>query len=94
MEKFKTFRENKLETREDLQQLAKDLINPTDAYFDPDYPGHLDFGSSGTVYSKGTQEVEGFLRPLWAIAPLLSDSEQNLPIFKKYEEGIDRKSVV
>lgn len=88
MDKFERFRNNKLKTREDIQQLAKDLVNPTDAYFDPDYPGHLDFGGSGTVYPKETQEVEGFLRPLWAIAPLLSDPDQDLPIFKEYQEGL------
>ncbi len=88
MNDFSKLRNNPLKTRSDLQKLAKDLVTPLASYFDDDYPGHLNLGSSGTVYPKAEQEVEAFLRPLWAIGPLLSDPEQNLDFFDKFRVGL------
>jgi len=88
MNDFSELRNNPLKTRSDLQKLAKDLVTPLASYFDDNYPGHLNLGSSGTVYPKAEQEVEAFLRPLWAIGPLLSDSEQNLDFFDKFRMGL------
>jgi hypothetical protein len=38
-------------------------------FFDREYQGHLDLGTHGTVYSKGTRDAEAFLRPLWGLGP-------------------------
>ncbi|WP_461214018.1 DUF2264 domain-containing protein [Lacticaseibacillus sp. GG6-2] len=79
---------NPIKTRADLQRLAKALVAPTEAYFDDAYPGHLNLGSSGTVYPEDQQEIEAFLRPLWAIGPLLSDPDQDLSFFDKFKKGL------
>lgn len=79
---------NPLKTKEDLQNLAKTLIEPLGTYFDDKYPGRLNLGSSGTVYSKDQQEIEAFLRPLWAIAPLLTDEKQDLTMFREFKHGL------
>lgn len=79
---------NPLKTRADLQKLAKTLVSPLASYFDDAHPGHLNLGNTGTVYPEDQQEVEAFLRPLWAIGPLLADKKQDLDFFAEFKKGL------
>ena len=49
-------------------------------------PGHLALGSHGTVYEKEVQELEAFLRPLWGLAPYLTQQEDSF--METYLSGI------
>lgn len=60
-------------TRQDYIESFYKMIQPLESYYNQDIPGKLLIGqgTSGTVYSQSTREVEGFLRILWGVGPLL-----------------------
>lgn len=60
-------------TRQDYIASLYKMIQPLSSYYDKDIPGKLLIGkgTSGTVYSESTREIEGFLRVLWGIGPLI-----------------------
>lgn len=60
-------------TQQDYIDSLYKMITPLQSYYDKSTPGRLLIGqgTSGTVYSQRTREVEGFLRVLWGVGPLL-----------------------
>lgn len=48
-------RQNPFETYEEVAEGFEDLLAPLELFFDREYQGHLDLGTHGTVYSKGTR---------------------------------------
>ena len=63
-------RQNPFETYEEVAEGFEDLLAPLELFFDREYQGHLDLGTHGTVYSKGTRDAEAFLRPLWGLGSI------------------------
>lgn len=53
-------RQNPFETYEEVAEGFEDLLAPLELFFDREYQGHLDLGTHGTVYSKGTRDAEAF----------------------------------
>lgn len=68
-------RQNPFETYEEVAEGFEDLLAPLELFFDREYQGHLDLGTHGTVYSKGTRDAEAFLRPLWGLGPYVTQNE-------------------
>ncbi len=86
---------NPLRTRADLQRAATDLLKPLLPYYSPGgarlYPG-----SSGAAYPRTAAEIEGFSRPLWALAPLVAgggDAGEFLDLYRRgFVAGTDPDS--
>jgi hypothetical protein len=60
---------NPLITRTDLQRLVRDLFDPLVTHFSPGR-ARVQLGETGAIFSSREAELEGFARPLWALAPL------------------------
>lgn len=93
----KSIKENKLNTKEDLRQALYNIIEPLVPFLKNQKPGHLNLGTSGSVYDENAREGEAFLRPLWGIGPLSTlkyevDSELIQYFVKGLIEGTDPKS--
>lgn len=73
MPSFSRFRyvNNPLRTRADLQRAALDLLTPLLPWHSPGC-ARLCPGTAGSSYSRTAAEIEGFSRPLWALAPLVA----------------------
>lgn len=82
----KRIKTNAFETKEEVSQGFLDLLEPVVPFFQKSDAGHLELGSHGTVYTESRREVEAFLRPLWGLAPYLT--EQETPMLETYLEGI------
>ena len=52
-------RQNPFETYEEVAEGFEDLLAPLELFL-IEYQGHLDLGTHGTVYSKGTRDAEAF----------------------------------
>ena len=63
------FSDNALLTRSDLQRLVRDLSDPLVSRFSPGR-ARVKLGETGANFSNREAELEGFARPLWALAPL------------------------
>jgi hypothetical protein len=61
--------DNPLQTREDVEQAARDLYEPLVAQFSPG-GALLRLGGPEATFPRRVQELEGFARPLWGIASL------------------------
>jgi len=64
-----SFTENPLRTRDDVQRLARDLVTPVLPHFSPGCAQVL-LGANRAHYGDPAGLMEGFLRPLWGLAPL------------------------
>ena len=73
------FSNNPLKTREDFIQAAKALLTPLHQYKSPLGARIKIPVETGTQFDEAAAQLEGFARPLWAVACLLasSDGEQN-----------------
>lgn len=58
-----------LVTRTDLQRVVRELFAPLVAHFSPGR-ARVKLGETGAIFSHREAELEGFARPLWALAPL------------------------
>ena len=60
---------NPLLTREDVQRAASDVYEPL-VPFVSDHGARVRLGASAASSSRAAEELEGFARPLWGLAPL------------------------
>jgi hypothetical protein len=76
-----SFHSNPFQSREDVVAAVASLLDPL---AEGDSPLHsmVKVGSTGTRFDETAAQVEGYARPLWALAPLLAGGS-------KYE-GTDR----
>ncbi|KAH6992574.1 hypothetical protein EDB82DRAFT_497027 [Fusarium venenatum] len=65
------FSDNKFESRDDFIEAIIALINPLNKYFSPDKSRIRIPVATGAHFDESAAQLEGFARPLWAIAPLL-----------------------
>lgn len=63
---------NPLETKTDLKKAVEDICSPLLPLYSP-MKGRLRVGCTSASYSDSTAEVEAFARPLWGLAPLMTD---------------------
>lgn len=77
--------ENKFQTKQDFLNGFSKLMDPLKAKYSDN--GRLDLGTSGSVYGKNTQEIEAFLRPLWAFGPFLVEHDDQF-LNDAYVSGI------
>lgn len=75
------FHTNPLQSREDVVAAVASLLDPL-AQGDSPLHSMVKVGSTGTRFDETAAQVEGYARPLWALAPLLAGGS-------KYE-GTDR----
>lgn len=76
-QKLQQLKKNKFESYEDVVAGFKTIMDQLKPAFASSRPGHLALGSHGTVYEKEVQELEAFLRPLWGLAPYLTQQEDS-----------------
>ncbi len=67
---------NPLKTREDVKKAVRDICEPLKAHFSPK-KAYLNLGATSAAYSDETAMIEAFSRPLWALAPLFTDGEDD-----------------
>ncbi|MCD8049027.1 MAG: DUF2264 domain-containing protein [Clostridia bacterium] len=65
---------NPLKTREDAKRAVRDILEPLKPHFSPK-KAFLELGHTSAAYSDETAMIEAFSRPLWALAPLFTDGE-------------------
>lgn len=63
------------QTRQDYILALKEILIPLKVKYHSQQNGRIHLGNTGTTYTQKTSEVEAFLRPLWGLAPLLSQQE-------------------
>lgn len=85
-QKLQQLKKNKFESYEDVAAGFKTIMDQLKPAFASSRPGHLALGSHGTVYEKEVQELEAFLRPLWGLAPYLTQQEDSF--METYLSGI------
>lgn len=61
--------DNPLRTRADAQRAVRDIVEPLFAHFSPGN-ARVCLGHTGASFPTVSAEIEGFSRPLWALAPL------------------------
>lgn len=66
-----SFNRNRFRTREDVQNACAALLEPLLPCFTPD-KSRVKVGATATHYDEGGAQLEGFTRPLWGLAALLS----------------------
>ncbi|PKS08403.1 hypothetical protein jhhlp_005347 [Lomentospora prolificans] len=81
------FSDNPLKTRDDVTRAAKSLIRPLLSYFSPAKARIRIPISTGTHFDETAAQLEGFARPLWAIAPLLLGGDDDLELYEPWIEG-------
>ncbi|KAG8728110.1 hypothetical protein FRC12_022002, partial [Ceratobasidium sp. 428] len=64
------FTQNKFLTREDVQKAAVAVLDPLGAHTSPG-GARIVLGHTGTHFDETAAQLEGFSRPLWALASLL-----------------------
>ncbi|KAM0327797.1 hypothetical protein ACHAPQ_007354 [Fusarium lateritium] len=65
------FSDNPFESRDDFIEAIISLISPLDKHFSPDKSRICIPVATGAHFDESAAQLEGFARPLWAIAPLL-----------------------
>lgn len=65
------FSTNPLRTRDDVVAAVASLLDPLAGGDSPEH-SMVKVGSSGTRFDETAAQVEGYARPLWALAPLLA----------------------
>ena len=79
---------NPLHTRDDVAQLALDLLAPLVPCLSPG-KARLTLGETGAVYSHDIAGMEGFSRALWAIVPMLAGHVDGVESYwQLWREGI------
>lgn len=68
------FIQNKFVTREDVQKAIVAVLDPLAAHTSPG-GSRIVIGHTGTHFDEAAAQLEGFSRPLWALASLLSGSK-------------------
>ena len=63
------FSRNPLKTRDDVQRLVRELIEPVTRHFSPGR-AQVTLGANRALYGDPAGLLEGFARPLWGLAPL------------------------
>jgi hypothetical protein len=71
-----SLKQNPLKTRDDLKRAVRDILEPLKPHFSPK-KAFLSLGHTSAAYSDETAMIEAFSRPLWALAPLLTDGEDD-----------------
>lgn len=66
----------KLNSKEDFQNLLKDILSPLSGKFSPGC-AYLEYGSNYAVYENIASKVEAFARPLWGLVPLWGGSDDD-----------------
>ncbi|KAM0350861.1 hypothetical protein ACHAP4_009767 [Fusarium culmorum] len=82
------FSDNKFESRDDFIEAIIALISPLNKYFSPDKSQIRIPVATGAHFDESAAQLEGFARPLWAIAPLLYgyDSITNKELAARVDE--------
>lgn len=70
---MKMINDNPLKTRDDLKKAVLDICSPLIPLYS-EGKARLHVGDTSACYSSSTVEAEAFARPLWGLAPLLTDS--------------------
>lgn len=76
---------NPLKTRSDMKNAVRTILEPLKAHFSPK-KAFLSLGHTSAAYSDETAMIEAFSRPLWGLAPLFTDGEDD-SWAKIYREG-------
>ncbi|MCJ0554182.1 DUF2264 domain-containing protein, partial [Enterococcus cecorum] len=78
------------QTRQDYILALKEILIPLKAKYQSQQNGRIHIGNTGTTYTQKTSEIETFLRPLWGLAPLLSqqEDEELEEIYHGYLRGL------
>ena len=63
------FTRNPLKTRDDVQRLMRDLVEPIVPHFSP-ARARVVLGPNRALYGDPAGLLEGFARPLWGLVPL------------------------
>lgn len=69
---MKMLYDNPLKTRDDLREAVLGILSPLLPLYS-EGKSRLHIGDTSAGYSDSTAEVEAFARPLWALAPLLTE---------------------
>lgn len=77
----------KLNTREDFVNLMYQLLNPLKPYYS-EGKALLKLGSTSAHYADRTAWIEGFSRPLWALAPFFAGGGEDLEWEEIYRSGL------
>lgn len=67
---------NPLKTRDDLKKAVRDICKPLKPHFSAK-KAYLNLGATSAAYPDETAMIESFSRPLWALAPLFTDGEDD-----------------
>jgi hypothetical protein len=79
-------KENSIATKNNMQSLVCDMLEPLKAYYSPGC-AWLKLGESAAVYSQKTAWMEGFARPLFGMIPLTAGGGDT-ELWETYIEGI------
>ena len=63
------------------------MLNPLKTLYTPEKAG-LQIGETGTTYNRRTIQMEGFSRPLWALAPYWMGGGKNSAFAEIYRKGL------
>ena len=91
---FHPFCTNPLKSRQDVVDAVASLLDPLEAGTSP-LSALIRIGFTGTRFDEMAAQVEGFARPLWGLAPLLSGGskyERTGHFVKGLVNGTDPKS--
>ncbi|MDR0533809.1 MAG: DUF2264 domain-containing protein [Verrucomicrobiales bacterium] len=72
--------------RQDVQQLARELVEPLTYRFSPG-GARVRLGFTGAAFSVVAEELEGFCRPLWGISPLAAGGGE-FAHWELYRQGL------
>lgn len=77
----------KLQTRQDFEALMLQMLRPLEPLYSPG-GALLHLGDTGVTYPRRTIEMEGFSRPLWALAPYWMGGGKADPFAEIYRRGL------
>lgn len=77
----------KLSTKQDFQKLMLQLLDPLKPYYSAD-GARLRLGETGATYDRAAIELEGFSRPLWALAPYWTGGGEAPEFEAIYRKGL------
>ena len=77
----------KLQTRQDFEALMLQMLRPLEPLYSPG-GALLHLGDTGVTYPRRTIEMEGFSRPLWALAPYWMGGGKADPFAETYRRGL------
>ncbi|MDS0525782.1 DUF2264 domain-containing protein [Clostridium sp. SHJSY1] len=85
----KNLKDNPLKNKKNLREALLSIIEPLIPFLKEEKPGHLNLGTSGSVYNEEVRECEAFLRPLWGIGPLSTlKYEKDLELVGYFVKGL------